>query len=103
MDLFRDLGLQLFIQLGKSSQFHQFYSVLKLAEVSFYQSSCVAQWVKNLTSIHEIVGSMPDLTQWVKRSSVAASFGIGHRCVSGLVWLWLWYRTAAAALIQLLA
>ena len=26
----------------------------------------VALWVKNLTSIHEEVGSIPDLSQWVK-------------------------------------
>ena len=26
----------------------------------------VAQWVKNPTSMHEDVGSIPDLAQWVK-------------------------------------
>ena len=26
----------------------------------------VAQWVKNLTGVHEDVGSIPTLTQWVK-------------------------------------
>ena len=26
----------------------------------------VAQWIKNLTSIHEDVGLIPGLTQWIK-------------------------------------
>ena len=47
----------------------------------------VAQQVKNLTSIHEHVGSIPGLTQWVKN----------------LAFLWLWCRPAAAALILPLA
>ena len=45
----------------------------------------MAQWVKNPASIHEDVGSVPGLTQWVK----------------DLVLLGLWHRLAAAALIQL--
>ena len=34
---------------------------------------------------------------------MAVSWGAGRRCGSDLVWLWLWYRPAAAAPIQPLA
>ena len=37
------------------------------------------------------------------RIRVAASCSIGHRCSLDLELLWLWYRPAAATLIQLLA
>ena len=59
----------------------------------------VVQWVKNLTSNHEDVGSIPGLTQWVKGSGVAASCAVGHRYGSEPMLLWLWCRSAAAALI----
>ena len=43
----------------------------------------MAQQVKDPPSIHEDAGSIPDLSHWVKRSDIAVSCGVGHRCGSG--------------------
>ena len=58
----------------------------------------------NLTSVHEVVDSIPGLAQWVKGSRVAVNRGVGHRHVSDLALLRLRHRLAAAtAPIQLLS
>ena len=54
-------------------------------------------------SVHEDVGSIPGLTQWIKNLAFATSCGISHRCGLDPVLLWLWCRLAATAPIQPLA
>ena len=69
----------------------------------FPRSSHCGSVVMNLTGIHEDKGSIPGLVQWVAESGIAVSCGVGHRCGSDPVLLWLWCRLAAVALIQPLA
>ena len=62
--------------------------------------SLVAQQVKNPASIHEDVGSIPGLVQWVNDLVLpCVSCGVSQRHCSDPVLLWLWCRPAATALI----
>ena len=63
----------------------------------------MAPRVKNLTSIHEDMGLIPGLTWWVSDLALPQSCGVGCRCGSDPVLLWLWSRLAAEALIRPLA
>ena len=51
-----------------------------------------------LVSMRMQVGSLASLSGL--GSGVAVSCGVGYRCGSDPVWLWLWRRLAAAASIQ---
>ena len=51
----------------------------------------VAQWVKNPTSIPEVVGLIPGLIQWVQDPALLQAVA----WATGLVWLWLWLAAAA--------
>ena len=57
----------------------------------------------NTTRSHEVAGSIPGLSQWVKNPGVAMSCGVGPRRGLDPTLLCLWHRLAAVAPIRPLA
>ena len=61
---------------------------MNIYSISLFRVPVVAQWLMNLTSIHENVGLIPGLTQWVK--DLVLLQAVGRRHSLDLVLLWLW-------------
>ena len=94
-------GMFLPLMLRNMVRQSQEISWLCCCQKSGLWSSHYGSAITNPTSIHEDVGSIPGLAQWVK--DLALPWGSGMDCRYGLDSTLLWLRLAAAALIQPLA
>ena len=99
------LGTHYTLYLGPEilTYFHNYSDIFNIKTTLYGEFPLWFSRLRTRLVIHEDAGFIPGLPQCAKRSSVTGNWGVGCRCCSALVLLWLWYRLVVTAPIWSLA